>query len=666
MNRQLAAILFSDIVGYTSMMGQDESSTLELVRKNREIQKPLVEKHQGKWLKEMGDGVMAQFKSALDAVKCGLEIQEAVKNQLNAQLRIGIHLGDITIDNDEVYGDGVNVASRIESIADPGSVYISEAVYGAIKGQGDIRTQFKGEKQLKNVQGSVRVYKILPMDAPDLPVGKPLKRYAIPAVIIILLLAFGIWQFTRPVVDTSRKTIAVLPLKLLNPDSSNQFLIRGITEELIRSLGKVNALAVINPKSTLRFEASLNPMSDAHEALTQTDYFLTGSFEENDNLLKLDLELFDQQERGVWSKSYSDDISRLPEMTGKVALDITKALKIELPAAETNRILEIPSVDPELFELMLKGKNHLFKFTPEDVVIGLNYLNQAKDKNPASSRAWSILAEGLVYLGHSPAPFPGVWQEAKAAAIRAIQLDSTNAEGWGALAHTKTYFEWDYDGAVYAYNKANELNPNMAMNHYHYAWHLHLFDSLNKAIDEHTIAQDLDPLDPLQSAWLGWLYVAAGDLEQAMAEVKRSLRVQPSPFGYVNLSRIYKVLEKYDSAYLAAEKAGDFSRISMGLTYFKSGEFQKGIEIINDIKNEPINSWNALNLAHLYASIDSLDRFFQYANYEPAHAFMPWLRKDITNRKIIADPRFKQLMDKMNLPMPVIRQEQQQEPASSD
>ena len=142
-------------------MGQDESSTLELVRKSRDIQKPLVEKHQGKWLKEMGDGVMAQFKSALDAVKCGAEIQEAVKHQLDAQLRIGIHLGDITIENDEVYGDGVNVASRIESIADPGSVYISEAVYGAIKGQSDIRAQFMGEKQLKNVQGPVRVYKSL-------------------------------------------------------------------------------------------------------------------------------------------------------------------------------------------------------------------------------------------------------------------------------------------------------------------------------------------------------------------------------------------------------------------------------------------------------------------------------------------------------------------------
>jgi len=652
MDRQLAAILFSDIVGYTSLMGQNESSTLELVRKSREIQKPLVEKHQGKWLKEMGDGVMAQFKSALDAVKCGMEIQEAVKNQLDAQLRIGIHLGDITIENHEIYGDGVNVASRIESIADPGSVYISEAVYGAIKGHGDIRTQFMGEKQLKNVQGLVRVYKILAEGAAVLPVDNPLKKYAMPAVIIVLLLIFGIWQLNKPAVDTSRKTIAVLPLKLLNPDSANQFLIQGITEELIRSLGKVNMLSVINPRSILRFEASVAPLTEARTELGQSDYFLTGSFEEKDNLLKLDLGLFDRQEREVWSKSYTNDISMLPELTGNIAVDITEAINVALPTSERSRITDIPPVDPEIFELMLKGKTHLFKFTPEDIIIGMNYLNQAKDKDPASSRAWSMLAEGLVFMGHSPAPPPGVWQEAKAAAIRAIQLDSLNAEAWGALAHTKTYFEWDYEGAVYAYNRANKLNPNMAMNHYHYAWHLHLFDSLNKAIDEHTIAQNLDPLDPLQSAWLGWLYVAAGDLEQAMVEVKRSLRVQPSPFGYINLSRIYLERKEYDSAYLAAKNAGPFSRVSIGLTYFKSGQLQKGMKIIREMESEPLNSWNARNLATLYAEIDSLDRFFQYANYEPAHAFMPWLRKSIDNPNIIADPRFKQLMDKMNLPMP--------------
>ena len=123
-SRQLAAIMFTDIVGYTALMGKDSAKALELVRISKEIQKPLVENHNGQWLKEMGDGALTKFNSALDAVNCAVEIQEVARGKLDAKLRVGIHSGDITIENDDVYGDGVNVASRLESIADPGGIYI--------------------------------------------------------------------------------------------------------------------------------------------------------------------------------------------------------------------------------------------------------------------------------------------------------------------------------------------------------------------------------------------------------------------------------------------------------------------------------------------------------------------------------------------------------------
>ena len=133
-SRQLAAIMFTDIVGYTALMGKDSDKALEIVRISKDIQKPLVEKHNGKWLKEMGDGAMAQFSSALDAVNCSIEIQEIARGKLDAKLRIGIHLGDVTVEEDDVHGDGVNVASRLESIADAGGIYISESIEKAIQG----------------------------------------------------------------------------------------------------------------------------------------------------------------------------------------------------------------------------------------------------------------------------------------------------------------------------------------------------------------------------------------------------------------------------------------------------------------------------------------------------------------------------------------------------
>jgi len=156
--RQLAAIMFTDIVGYTALMGKDSAKALELIRISKEIQKPLVEKHNGKWLKEMGDGAMAQFSTALDAVNCSIAIQKTARGELDAKLRIGIHLGDVTVEEDDVHGDGVNVASRLESIADAGGIYISDNIEKAIQGQSNVQAKYLGEVKLKNVAYGVRTY----------------------------------------------------------------------------------------------------------------------------------------------------------------------------------------------------------------------------------------------------------------------------------------------------------------------------------------------------------------------------------------------------------------------------------------------------------------------------------------------------------------------------
>jgi len=158
--RQLAAIMFTDIVGYTALMGKDSAKALELVRISKEIQKPLVEKHDGKWLKEIGDGILAKFNTALDAVNCAIEIQKNARATFDGKLRIGIHSGDITIENDDVFGDGVNIASRLESIADPGGIYISESIEKAIRGQTNVKTKYLGEISLKNVDYEVKTYAV--------------------------------------------------------------------------------------------------------------------------------------------------------------------------------------------------------------------------------------------------------------------------------------------------------------------------------------------------------------------------------------------------------------------------------------------------------------------------------------------------------------------------
>ncbi len=178
-SRQLAAIMFTDMVGYTALMGKDSAKALELVRISKEIQKPLVEKHQGQWLKEMGDGALAKFGTALDAVNCAVEIQEVARAKFDGKLRIGIHSGDITIENNDVYGDGVNIASRLESITDPGGIYISESIEKAIRGQTDVQAKYLGEIKLKNVAYGVRTYAVqgVGLPIPKVNEGKELSGH---------------------------------------------------------------------------------------------------------------------------------------------------------------------------------------------------------------------------------------------------------------------------------------------------------------------------------------------------------------------------------------------------------------------------------------------------------------------------------------------------------
>ena len=655
MKRKLAAILFSDIVGYTTMMGENEARTLELVRKSREIQKPLVEKFQGSWLKEMGDGAMAQFNSALDAVRCAVEIQQKASEQLEARLRIGIHLGDITVDSDEVYGDGVNVASRIESVAEPGSIYISEAVQGAIKGS-DIQTAFRGERKLKNVDRPIRIYQVVDQSETDSRALVPKKSHLPWLVAALLIAVFLVWKLKDSPEAVQGKTIAVLPLKLQNADSTNKHLVPGITEELIRSLGKLHELTVINPISSMRFMASLAPLQQASSELQQSDLFLSGTLEEKNNQLMLNLELYDRKQQELWSKAYQGDIYELPILTGTVAIDLAEFIRINLSESETSRIVDIEPVDPETFRLMLLGKNHLAKFTPEDIAVGLNYFRQAVDNSPTSSRAWSNLAEGLIMMGHSPAPTPGVWEEARAAATRALQLDSLNAQAWAWLGTTKTYYHWDYREAEYCYNKANALNPSLPMSHYHYSWHLLLFDSLSKAVEEHEIAFKLDPLDPFQAARLGHIYLIAGDMDKALIELRRSKKLQPDFVIADNvLGEYYMRTQQYDSAEHHFKKTHVFGKGSLASNYFAWGKPEAAWEVIEEMESNIIPFY-AFNLALLYAQLGNADKFFKYANYPQPHAFHPWLRVAVNNPDIIADPRFKQLMDKMNLPMPVAQQ----------
>jgi len=223
--RQLAAIMFTDIVGYTALMGNDEQNAFNILNKNRSLQKPIIEEFNGRKIKELGDGVMASFNTVSDAVNAAIKIQEACNASNEYQLRIGIHLGDVLFENDDVFGDGVNIASRIQSAAKPGTIYISDSVHHNVSNKKDIQTKFIKEETLKNVKEPIRIYEVI------IPAGT---------------------SFVVPAINNTNKTspnnsVAVLPFVNMSNDPEQDYFCDGISEEIMNALAQLNNLRVRSP-----------------------------------------------------------------------------------------------------------------------------------------------------------------------------------------------------------------------------------------------------------------------------------------------------------------------------------------------------------------------------------------------------------------------------------
>ena len=374
--RQLAAIMFTDIIGYTALMGKDSQRALQLVRISKDIQKPLVEKYNGKWIKEMGDGVLAQFNTALDAVNCAIEIQKSARAELDVKLRIGIHSGDITIEDDDVYGDGVNVASRLESIADPGGIYISDAILKAIQGQSDIQTKYLGEISLKNVAYEVRTYAIqgVGLPVPDLrkvekmPKSINTKRVFMGLAFIVLLwLGYLIYQgqfkqIGELTIEETEidKSIAVMPFDNESDDTNNEYFVNGMMEDIRSNLSNIGDLRIISKTSTEKYrETTLSSNEIGNELMV--NYLLEGTVQKLGNQVKIHARLIStENENHVWQDIYLHDITDIKEIF-KIQSSIAEAIAYELEAVITPKEKELISSvltkNAEAYDSYLMGRH---------------------------------------------------------------------------------------------------------------------------------------------------------------------------------------------------------------------------------------------------------------------------------------------------------------------
>ena len=610
-SRQLAAIMFTDIVGYTALMGKDEQKAFEFLNKNRQIQRPIIEEFKGRWIKELGDGVLASFSTVSDAVAAAIKIQQACNAAKDFQLRIGIHLGEVVFENGDVFGDGVNVASRIQAKAPPGGIWISEPVHNNVVNKHDIVTKYVTTESLKNVKDPVRIYQVV---AEGLHVVKPkiplIKANSQPKILIgvlsiILVLAAGYYIYqnlTNPGKKTGSdtdevidKSIAVLPFEDLSQEKDQEWLGEGIAEEIINSITAINDLKVIGRTSSFQYKGKGMDAKAIGEKLN-VGSVLEGSIQRSGDEVRIIAKLIRVKDNfNIWSQRFEKKLQDIFAIQDTIANNIVEKLKITLSASEKPRLVKKGS-DPEAYTQYLRG---LFIYKKQQYDECLEYFLRAVklDSGFAAPYAFIALAKAwLIYLSQSFSDLNAI-REVKDYANKGIRLDPNLAEGYSALALLAWTAELDFHAAKVNFEKSIQLNPSASLVKNRYGYFLLWMGELDNVKKLGLEAISSDPAD-----YNGYFIVASAsiykkDFGEAGKYISEGQRLFPELVAFRYLNCLYQFHSgSYDAAINAIKAllAGDQSRPNhnnllglLSIAYLKKGDLKESNNVMKQLKEMP-------------------------------------------------------------------------------
>jgi tetratricopeptide (TPR) repeat protein len=429
-----------------------------------------------------------------------------------------------------------------------------------------------------------------------------------------------------------------------------------MTEALITELSKIGALRVISRQSVMRYKGSDKPLPEIARELN-VDAVVEGSVLRAGQRVRITAQLIvAAPERHLWADNYDRDFGDILTLSSEVARAIAREIKVAVTPTEERRLASARPVNPETYEAYLKGMFHLNKMTPEGTKKGLAYLHQAIEKDPADPLAYGGLALGYAASAHGPGAPPDALARAKAAALKALELDETLAEAHAALAQINLYEDWDWAGAEQAFQRALELNPNLTLTRAHYSWYLQLFGRTDEASAQMRRVQEVDPLGPLWPAWQGWQYWWAGQYEEAIHEARKSLELDPDfPVALYVLGSAYAEKGMYEEAIKAHQRAGVLSRewkSALGCTYAMAGRQDEARLVLAELEADP-TTWDTWFIAQIYTALGEKDKAFRWleaAYGPPHHPYVPWIRHPSAFKPLHDDPRFGDLLRRMNFP----------------
>ena len=590
--RRLAAILAADMVGFSRLMEADERGTLARQKAQRtELIDPGIARHRGRIVKTTGDGLLVEFASVVDAVECAVAIQRAMatreaemQQDRRIQYRIGINIGDIVIDGDDIFGDGVNVAARLESLAEPGGISITGDVYRQVESKLDIRFQDQGERRVKNIAKPLRVYRVLmegaaPKTKPETEEKhpKPWRRALAAAVVAAVIGVPAIWYFalqtTTPstVALTGKPSIAVLPFTNMSDDSSQEYFVDGMTEDLITDLAKIDSLFVIARNTVFTYKDKSVVVPDVARELG-VKYVLEGSVRRVGDQVRINTQLIDGASGAhIWAERYDGSLADIFALQDKVTGEIIAQLQITLTPEQQER-QERKDTDNQLaHDAYLRGWQFYRRYTPEDFVKAIPHFKRAVELDPDYGQAWAALASvywityrkayswALIVIPDKPNAL--AFQETRVKAEQYLKQAMRNPT---PLAHqVESQLWWDFrqfDKALVEAEQAVALDPNDPEGHLAMAWALIFAGRAEAAIAPAESAMRLDPNFPANYRFaLGTAKLMLERYTEAEATLKSAFELNPGELEIqAPLAVAYAQLGRKEEARSALQKYTDF------------------------------------------------------------------------------------------------------------
>jgi TolB-like protein/class 3 adenylate cyclase/Tfp pilus assembly protein PilF len=659
--RRLAAIMFTDIVGYTALMAESEEKGLRARERHRTALGPLAEQHHGEVVDENGDELVLSFPSALDAVNCALAAQEELRDDSELRLRIGIHLGDVVFEEGRVYGDGVNVASRIRPIAEPGGICVSGEVQHSIQNQENIKTRSLGRQQLRNVARPVEVFALgrpgtIVGSARDPRPGFWSRGRSMAAALALALVALITWRIWDQAVIAPGpiRSIAVLPLDNLSGDPEQEYFADGMTETLIADLARVRGLRVISRTSSMAYRNSDKTLPQIARELN-VDAVVEGSVLRAGDRVRITAQLIQaSSDEHLWSDSYDRDLRDILAVHSEVAQAIAGEIELQL-SRPAERGQAARPVDPGAFEAYLKGRHHWNKRTGADLRKSIEYFETAIALDPDWALAHSGLAEAYVLLAnYDPSARPrDSMPRARAAAERAIELDDELAPAHTALAAVRQWYDWDWEGAEAEFQRALELDPSYATAH---AWYAYLPVTKKRDTVEHIQrARELDPLSMIIGSQMGLFLLLARDYDRSIETLLETLELDPNfALAQVVLAQAYAAKGMHEEAVEVAERLARTDSepqhmVTLAEAYAAAGRREDALRILEEIHGSAIDP---VYVAYVYAALGDADAAFEWLEkaYERRQLLVTLIHAFPSLDPLRSDPRFADLLRRIGLP----------------